>query len=211
MTSERTDDIDMTRRDILKFLGAAPLAPFAISLLDVERASTMASDALVSLNERAQQFHPLFFNANEWKTVRVLSDLVIPRDERSGGATDAGVPEFMDFILREYDNMQSWMRTGLAWLDAESGRRQATAFALATHAQQTAILDEIAWPKKAPAEMKDGVAFFSRFRDLTSSGFWSSRMGVRDLRYMGNTALASWPGCPPAALRKLGVSYTKHS
>lgn len=201
------DDIDTTRRDILKFLVAAPLAPFAISVIDVERASLMAHDALVSLNERAQQFRPLFFNAAEWKTVRVLSDLVIPRDERSGGATDAGVPEFMDFILRERDSMQVWMRTGLAWLGEESRRRHSNVFAAATHAQQTAILDDIAWPKKARAEMKDGVTFFSRFRDLTSSGFWSSRVGVRDLRYIGNTALASWPGCPPAALKKLGVSY----
>jgi len=207
MIDEAPDDIDATRRDVLKFLLAAPLAPFAVSLGDVERATSRAHEALVSLNDREQQFRPLFFNASEWKTVRVLADLVIPRDERSGSATDAGVPEFMDFIMREYDSMQSWMRSGLAWIDGESERRHSKGFAAASASQQTAILDEIAWPRKAGTDMKDGATFFSRFRELTASGFWSSRIGVRDLRYMGNTALAAWPGCPPAALKKLGVSY----
>ena len=209
MTTGREDHVDATRRDILKFLVAVPLAPFAISVFDVERASKMAHDALVTSGERAQRFRPLFFNASEWKTVRVLSDLVIPRDERSGSATDAGVPEFMDFILREFDSMQPWMRAGLAWMDAESERRYSKAFAAASATEQKAMLDDIAWPRKARDEMKDGVSFFSRFRDLTSSGFWSSQIGVRDLRYVGNTAQASWPGCPPAALRKLGVSYKR--
>lgn len=199
---------DNTRRDVVKFLLAAPLAPFAISVLDVERAAARAHEALSNsvAREGPDQFRPKFFTAPEWKMVRVLVDLVIPRDARSGSATDAGVPEFMDFMLAENESMQKWMREGLSWLDGESARRTSKHFAESTRVEQTAILDDIAWPKRAREEMKAGVTFFSRFRDLTASGFWSSRTGVQDLGYRGNTALAAWPGCPPAALRKLGVS-----
>jgi hypothetical protein len=202
---------DPNRRDVVKFLLAAPLAPFAINALDVERASELTRETLESLAQRGQQFKPKFFTATEWRTVRQLADLVIPRDDHSGSATDAGVPEFMDFMMNAYPSMQQWMRDGLAWLDAECSTRFSRAFVSCTNDQRSAVLDDIAWPKRARAEMRRGVEFFNRFRDLTASGFWSSRMGVQDLRYRGNTALAEWPGCPPAALKKLGVSYRKRT
>ena len=68
-----------------------------------------------------------------------------------------------------------------------------------------AILDDIAWPRRARPETSQGVAFFNRFRDLVASGFWSSEMGIRDLQYIGNTAVPVWNGCPPEAVRKLGL------
>jgi hypothetical protein len=99
------------------------------------------------------------------------------------------------------------MRGGLAWLDAECRRRFGTRFVDAADRKRTALLDQIAWPAKAKPEMKQGVAFFNAFRDLTASGFWSSEMGVKDLRYQGNTVVPEWTGCPEAALRKIGVRY----
>src|SRR2546425_1283708 len=84
----------------------------------------------------------------------------------------------------------------------------ATAFRWAPESvERAAVLDDIAWPKKAKSEYSAGVAFFNSFRDLTASGFFSSRLGVQDLRYIGNTFVAEWKGCPPEALAKLGVSY----
>jgi len=139
--------------------------------------------------------------------VRVLVDLIIPRDERSGSATEAGVPEFMDFMMTDRPDGQTPMRGGLAWLDNESLERNSKTFLEATEQQRTAILDDIAWPKKAKPEMSQGVAFFNMFRDLTASGFWSSKIGVADLDYRGNTFVADWTGCPPEALQKLGVQY----
>jgi hypothetical protein len=68
------------------------------------------------------------------------------------------------------------------------------------------VLDDIAWPKKARPEMSHGVAFFNRFRDLTAAGFFSSEMGWKDVRYVGNVFNPGWAGCPPAALAKLGVT-----
>lgn len=197
----------LARRDVVRLLAAAPLAAFALTLEDVERAARSAGAALQGVAERGAQFRPKFFTADEWKTVRVLSDIVIPRDARSGSATDAGVPEFMDYIMIVYPEIGTSVRAGLRWLDGESRRSFSKAFVQGTPREQTALLDRIAYPKRAAEAMKPGVEFFSRFRDLTASGFWSSKIGVADLQYVGNRPQAVWNGCPPAALRKLGVSY----
>jgi hypothetical protein len=98
------------------------------------------------------------------------------------------------------------MRGGLAWIDNESRSRFSKTFVGATDAQRRMILDDIAWPAKARPEMSHGVAFFTRFRDLTASGFFSTAMGWRDVQYMGNVFNPNWDGCPPAAMAKLGVS-----
>jgi gluconate 2-dehydrogenase gamma chain len=201
------DSNDVTRREAIKQLAAVPVAALALTTEDAERLSLAARDALARLAERGEQFRPKFFTPAEWRTVRVLSQLTIPRDERSGGAIEAGVPEFMDFVMGEFTQNQKWMRDGLTWLDAESQKRHTKVYADLAPGQQTAILDDIAWPRRAKPEMQAGVDFFNRFRDMTASGFFSSRIGVRDLEYIGNRAAARWNGCPPAALRKLGVSY----
>jgi hypothetical protein len=198
---------DLPRRDVIKFLAAAPLAGFAVTALDLEEAAVATREALARLAERGQAYQPQVFTPAEWRTVRVLVDLVIPRDDRSGSATDAMVPEFMDVFMTSRQNMQNWMRTGLAWLDDECGRRFGSPFVDCAPAQRTAVLDDIAWPARSRTEMQPGVRFFTNFRNFTASGFWSSRMGVEDLQYIGNVP-NMWNGCPAAALEKLGVRYT---
>lgn len=151
-----------------------------------------------------------FFSARERETVTVLVDDIIPRDARSGSATDVGVPAWMDAFLTDAATEADFRRSirgGLAWLNAESEKRFGIPYARAAVAQRTAILDDIAYPKRARPEMSQGVAFFNRFRDFTASGFFSSRAGWEDLRYAGNVAVPAWDGCPPEALAKLGVSY----
>jgi len=201
----------INRRDAIKALGAAPL----VGALDwtsdsVDRAARLVGSRPTAGDAEGTSEEPKFFTAHEWRTVRVLVDDVIPRDARSGSATDAKVPEFMDFMLADADaspTSRLAMRGGLAWLDTECRRRFAHPYADATVAQRRAILDDIAWPAKARPEMRHGAAFFSRFRDLTASGFFSSAMGYGDLQYQGNTFVPVWTGCPQAALDKLGVSY----
>lgn len=193
---ERREAVELL--SALPFLGALPLTPGA-----AQRAARFVRELRTA---PGQAYAPKFFTAHEWQTVRLLADLVLPRDARSGSATDASVPEFMDFILVEYPDHQLWMRGGLAWLDIETRRRFGKAFVEADAAQQTKILDDIAWPDKAPPGLHQGVEFFNRFRDLTASGFFSSEMGVADLRYLGNRFVA-WQGCPPEQLQKLGVRY----
>ncbi|HZS62805.1 MAG TPA: gluconate 2-dehydrogenase subunit 3 family protein [Gemmatimonadaceae bacterium] len=173
---------DISRRELVAWLATLPLAQAA-------RAAERALGA-------AAPFVPAFFTAHEWRTVRVLVDYIIPRDERSGSATDAGVPEFMDFIMTDRPAERLAMRGGLQWLDNRCRDQFSVAFADGTAAQQTTVLDAIT-----------GEHFFIRFRDLTATGFWTSKMGIADLRYVGNTVVHQWNGCPEPALTKLGVSY----
>jgi hypothetical protein len=195
------------RRDFIKFMAAAPMAHLAVTALDLEEAAVETHATLEKLAERGQQYQPKVFSAHEWRTVRVLVDIVIPRDARSGSATDAKVPEFMDVFMGTRENMRTWMRTGLTWLDDECKKRFSKPFIDCAEAQRKAVLDDIAWPRRARQEMQPGVRFFNNFRNFTASGFWSSKMGIDDLQYMGNRAMAQWNGCPAPALNKLGVRY----
>ena len=195
----------MKRRDALRVLLAAPAATFAWT--EAEAAQAAASARAARTAAATPAFVPQFFTASEYRLVSVLADIVIPKDERSGSATDAGVPEFMDFMMIDQPARQVAMRGGLAWLDVECQRRYDKIFLNCTDAERTAVLDDIAWPAKAKPQFAHGIAFFTNFRDLTASGFWTTRMGIDDLQYMGNRSVARWNGCPPDALKKLGVSY----
>ncbi len=199
---------DINRRDALKVLGAAPLA----GLLDWTPASMeRATRHIATLTEDSGAAAATkFFTAHEWKTVRVLADMVIPRDERSGSATDAKAPEFMDFMLAEKDTSESskvQMRGGLAWLDGEMRRRFGRDFLASSDAQRRQVLDDIAYPKKAAAEFRRGATWFDRFRASVAGAFFSSAVGWQDLKYVGNVFNPGWNGCPPEATKKLGVSY----
>lgn len=195
----------MKRRDAVQLLAAAPLAAaFRWAPESVRKASALARVAL----GRAGSYEPKHFTAHEWETVRLLVDLILPKDERSGSATDAGVPEFMDFMLGDDPDLETPVRGGLAWLDHECDDRYGKTFVAASESERSAVLDDIAWPQKAKPEHAAGVAFFNSFRDLTASGFFTSKLGVQDLRYIGNTFVPEWKGCPPEALAKLGVDYS---
>ena len=195
----------LNRRTMLKVLGAAPAAAgFTWTEAEASQAATASQSARRAAAKPAA-FKPAFFTAHELATVRVLVDIIIPKDERSGSATDAGVPEFMDFMMNDQPARQTAMRGGLAWIDLECQKRFDKRFLDCAAAERTAVLDDIAWPQKAKPEVLHGVAFFNSFRDLTAAGFWSSKMGVTDLEYTGNTMMPEFPGCPPEALKKLGV------
>ena len=200
---------DLRRRDMLKLMGAGAAAAAAACTPGEKTktgdAGTPADSAAGGTRETSKGD---FLTPRERETAGVLADLIIPKDERSGSATEAGVVDFMDFILTEYPDNQTAIRGGLAWMDAECGRRHGKTFVGCTDAERRALLDDIAWPAKAKPELSQGVAFFTRFRDFTASGFFSSRMGADDLRYMGNKVVPVWDGCPPEALAKLGVSYS---
>jgi len=198
---------ELSRRDALKAFALVSTANlFDITSPQLERALR----GVASLAEQQSAYTPKFFTKHEWPLVRMLVDYVIPRDARSGSATDAKVPEYMDFLLADKDASETSkisMRGGLAWIDNESLDRFGKGFVAAADAQRRQILDDIAYPRKAKPEHSQGVAFFNRFRDLTASGFFSSAMGWKDVQYMGNVFNPNWQGCPQPALDKLGVSY----
>ena len=196
-----------SRRSMLRLLASAPAAA-ALTWTDAEAkaAHAMARQAQAAA-QAGTAYAPKFFTSHEWDTVRVLVDIIIPKDARSGSATDAAVPEFIDFIIVEQEGRQTAMRGGLAWLDRECQRRFDKTFLDCAEAERVAVLDDIAWPQRAKPELSHGVRFFSSFRDLTATGFWTSRIGYEDLQYMGNTYVPEWTGCPEEALKDLGVSY----
>jgi gluconate 2-dehydrogenase gamma chain len=194
----------MKRREALRTMAAVAVATtFRWTPAEAERAAQRAREALAA----GGTFEPKFFTAHEWETVRLLVDSVIPRDERSGSATDAGVPEFMDFMLTERADGQIPMRGGLSWLDNETRERFGKTFVAAGETERAAVLELIAWPKRSKPEHSQGVAFFNSFRDLTATGFFTSKMGIADLAYRGNEFVREWTGCPEAALRQLDVRY----
>jgi gluconate 2-dehydrogenase subunit 3-like protein len=203
---------DVSRRDALKAFVAAPLAGMLDwSAPSIERATKFVA----KLQEEADgaPYAPKFFTPHEWRTVRVLADIIIPKDERSGSATDAKAPEFIDFMLAEKDTSEGSrvsMRGGLAWLDGEHRHRYGKDFLSSSDAQRRAVLDDIAFPRKSKPEYSAGTAWFTRFRSNVGSAFFSSAMGWQDLQYIGNVFNPNWNGCPEAATKKLGVSYEEY-
>lgn len=149
-----------------------------------------------------------FFTEHEMATIAVLADIIIPKDDVSGSATESGVPGFIDFIVQDMPQHQVPMRGGLRWLDLEASRRFEKSFVTSTHEQQIAIVDDIAFPEKAKPEMKPGVAFFNLMRNLTATGFYTSQIGIADLGYKGNTP-NKWNGVPDDELKRLGIAYSE--
>jgi len=201
-----SEEMKRQRRALLKVLTAIPasaLVPFS-SAGGAERAPVAAPDS--SQPPAETTYTRKVLDQHEWKSVCILSDLIIPADERTGSATQAGVPGFIDAWLElRRGDLLAEIRGGLMLLDLECSHLFIRDLADCSETQQKQILDRIAYPAKAAPRDANAVAFFSHFRDLVVSGFFSSKMGVKDLPYLGNTMVADWEGCPPEVLAKLGL------
>ncbi len=149
-----------------------------------------------------------FFSDHEMATITILADIIIPKDEVSGSASDAKVPDFIEFIVKDMPEHQTPMRGGLRWLDIQCLKRFNQSFKDCNEQQRMEIVDEIAWPNKAKPEMKQGVAFFSLMRNLTASGFYSSEIGIKDVGYAGNQP-TQWNGVPDDVLKQYNLAYTE--
>lgn len=149
-----------------------------------------------------------FFSEHEMKTIAVLSNIIIPADEVSGSATDAKVPDFIEFIVKDMPQHQTPMRGGLQWLDVQSNKNYKNPFVDCSTQQQLSLIDQIAYPKKAKPEMRQGVAFFNLMRNLTATGFYTSEIGIKDIGYKGNTP-NQWTGVPADILKQYNLAYTE--
>jgi gluconate 2-dehydrogenase gamma chain len=195
--------VRISRRAALELFVAGPAA--AVLVWTPAEARQAHDHAGAALAAKAGPFKPKFFTAHEYATVGVLVDLIIPKDDRSGSATDAGVPAFMDFMMNDQPRRQIAMRGGLAMIDRLALDRFGKRLVSAADRERRMLLDEIAYTSNPDRGLSQAIAFFSSFRDLTASGFWSTKMGVADLQYQGNVFVSEWTGCPDAALQKLGV------
>ena len=186
------------RRDFLKSVAAGASA------------YGIPSPALEAFVREVQQgqYQWKFFTGPELATMRVLADLIIPRDEHGPAATESGTVEYADFQLSiSSDNTKQAWHDGLAWLDAECSRRFQATFTQAADAQRRQVLDDIAWPARAREELRTQVSWFNRARDLVASGHFSSQPGIDDLGYIGGVFNPEWRGAPPEALAELRLSY----
>lgn len=210
----------MKRRESLKAIGLASLS--TALLLDgcrPDAAKTPQAAEVLPANApadetgrqafeiaRDKKLHAAtFFTPHEMATITVLADIIIPRDEQSGSASDAKVPEFIEFIAKDIPEHQVPLRGGLRWLDVQCLTRFDQPFVECTPQQQVALVTKIAYPKRATRDMQPGVTFFNRMRDLTAAGFFSSKLGMADIGYVGNTP-NRWAGVPADVLKHYGMS-----
>ncbi|MEP7269747.1 MAG: gluconate 2-dehydrogenase subunit 3 family protein [Saprospiraceae bacterium] len=149
-----------------------------------------------------------FFTVDEMATITLLADMIIPKDEKSGSASDAGVPDFIEFIVKDQPNHQVPMRGGLRWLDLQCLHQYQKTCKDCTEAQRKEMVDKIAFPKKAGPEMSQGVSFFNLIRNLVTTGFYTSSIGIKDLEYKGNIP-NQWNGVPDDVLKAHGLAYTE--
>ena len=211
----------MDRRDSLRLLAWSAISTGVLAEAckpsdkkqTIQNAANGDSTATINrMPEEAAEYKRItaekFFTDPELKTIAVLSDIIIPRDSVSGSATDAKVPDFIEFIVKEKPEFQTPMRGGLRWLDLHSVKLYGKGFTDCSQQQQLAIADEIAYPAKAKPDVKQGVNFFSLMRNLTATGFYTSEIGVKDVGYIGNQP-NQWNGVPDDVLKQYGLSYTE--
>ena len=204
----------MNRRESLKAIGLTSLSAAMLLETDIGEAQTVPQKQTVPpVDEEGRQPFEIerdkklhaekFFTAHEMATIAVLADIIIPRDAKSGSASDAKVPDFIEFMVKDIPENKTPMRGGLKWLDIQCQSRYNKNFVECSHPQQIEMVTEIAYPQKAKPEMRQGVAFFNRMRDLTATGFFTSKIGLADIGYMGN-APGKWEGVPKDVLKQYG-------
>jgi gluconate 2-dehydrogenase gamma chain len=200
----------MNRRESIKAIG---LASITTALFDACQSPETKTAPLNTVETGRQDFESTrdkklqaenFFTQHEMATIILLVDIIIPKDERSGSATDAKVPDFIEFIVKDEPGHQLPMRGGLRWLDVKCLNLYQNDFKNCNTQQQLEIVNEIAFPSTAKPEMQPGVSFFNKMRDLTAIGFFTSRIGIEDLGYKGNTP-NQWKGVPPEVLKQYGL------
>jgi gluconate 2-dehydrogenase gamma chain len=188
----------LSRRDLLKSLtmGAACSALGAIPIQAAEYAHRVIAAEKAT---GAIGYKPKFFSPHQFKTLRMLCETILPADGDSGGAIEAGAPEFIDLLTSENPEYQLRLGGGLMWLDSACADRNGNTYSNCTPQQQKEMLDSIAYRKHDAEESTPapGVEFFSFLRNLTADGFFTSKIGIEYLGYVGNTFLTGFPGCPP--------------
>lgn len=190
----------ISRRDILKSLAMGTLAGSvlrAIPLQAAEYAHTMIAAEKAASPTGA--YTPKFFPPKQYKTLRALCQTIIPADADSGGAIEASAPEFIDLLTSENPEYQLKLGGGFMWLDSTCADRCGHTYLDCSPEQQKEVLDLIAYRKHAETDsgLSQGVEFFAFLRNLTADGFFTSKIGIKYLGYVGNKYEMSFPGCPP--------------
>ena len=188
----------ITRRDILKTLGVGVVAGSVLKVIPAQ-AAEYAHRMVQQEKAASGAYHPKFFPAHQYATLRNLCQTIIPPDDHSGGAIEAGAPEFIDLLTSENTDYQLTLGGGLMWLDSTCADRYGKAYLDCAPAQQKEILVLIAYSANGVTDPRliQGTNFFALLRKMTCDGFFTSEIGIKDLQYIGNTFRRDFPGCPP--------------
>jgi hypothetical protein len=190
----------ISRRDILKNLAIGAAGGSVLQVIPAEAAEYIHQLVRTEKGTAASaKYAPKYFSAHQYATLIFLCDAIIPKDEHSGGAVEGGAPEFIDLLTSENEKFQLRLGGGLFWLDGFCGDRFGATFLECTPQQKTEVMDLIAYRANAvtnPA-VSQGVTFFVLLRNMTCDAFYTSKIGIADLQYIGNTSLREFPGCPP--------------
>jgi gluconate 2-dehydrogenase gamma chain len=192
----------ISRRDVLKSLGMGVAASSVLRVIPAQAAEY--AHHMVAAEKAAapaKAYTPKFFSAHGYKTLQSLCQTIFPADAESGGAIEAGAPEFIDLLTSENEGYQRILGGGLMWLDNTCSDRYDKAYLDCSPEQQKEILDKIAYRKNAAADssLSQGLEFFSFLRNMTADGFFTSEIGIKYLGYIGSTYLTEFPGCPPVS------------
>jgi hypothetical protein len=185
-----------TRRETLRNIALS----VTLGGMPLQAAQHVHDHAAAEKKKTAGVYQPKLLNDHEYKTVARLSELIIPKDEVSASALEAGAPEFIDIIASHNVEIATTMTGGLAWLDRAMERKHGTAFLASTPEQQTAMLDIIAYEKNATPETGPGIRFFNWMRRLTADAFYTSPAGIKDVGYLGNKGMTTFV-IPEAAIQ----------
>jgi len=190
----------ISRRDVLRNLAIGAAGGSVLQMIPAQ-AAELAHETVQK--EKASsptgKYSPKHFPPHQYQTLVLLCGAILPKDEVSGGAIEAGAPEFIDLLTSENEEYQAVLGGGLMWLDNFCTDRYEHSFVECTPGQQKEVLEFIAYRKNAKTDptLSQGIAFFAKLRNMTCDGFYTSKIGIEDLKYIGNTALAEFPGCPP--------------
>ena len=192
----------ISRRDALRTLAVTAAAGSVLQMIPAE-AAAIAHQAVQKEKavSAAGKYTPKFFTARQYETLKSLCDTIIPKDDHSGGAVEAGAPEFIDLLTSENEEYQGKLGGGMMWLENFCGDRYGKSYLDCTLEDRTKALDLIAFRKNAKTdhELRQGIAFFAFLRTMTCDAFYTSKIGIADLQYIGNTSLKEFPGCPAPA------------
>jgi gluconate 2-dehydrogenase gamma chain len=182
-----------TRRSVLASIAAALLGG---SLTEAQ--AQHVHDAVSQVRANGP-YKPKLLTDHEYATVQRLAELIIPADDVSPSAVEAGAPEFIDLLASGSPEMARIYTGGIGWLDHEMEKRYGSAFVTAQPAQQTAMLDLIAYRKTSDPGLAPGIEFFDWARKMVVDAFYTSPIGVKDVGYMGNKGMTTFE-VPTAAI-----------
>lgn len=137
-------------------------------------------------------YKPLLLSEHEFRTVRLLADLIIPPEDGLPGAAGAGAAEFIDLLANNNEKLKQIWLSGLAWLDHESRRRGGQSFVDAPPAVRQQILDDISFRKNSTPELAPGIQFFEWARRMVVDAYFTSPAGVKMLGFVGNTGMSEF-------------------